>query len=383
MIYEPMKAKSIQATTSDNIKIQLENCIADGFKPTLAFVFLSALDELKNVMNLLDAEDIAIFGATTSGEFTEKGIETKSIAILLLDINPGYFKIVLSDNKNSSPEESAQFAGEIGKNAFLDPAFIVSVSYFKTPGESIIKGLVNSVGKDVTIIGGFSGDLETYEGNVFTNNQSSTYGLLTLILDQDKIDVKGEAVSGWKPMGTTKMVTETDGGWILAIDNQPAMEMVKKYIGTENIEEHNSENIVKLNTTYPLQVDRDGDSPILIPPLQFNSENKSVLCGQPIREGTTFRFSLPPDFDVIDTVIESSRKIKEREMPQADALVVFSCVVRLMSLGPMIEDEIKGLTSIWGKPAAGFFCMGEFGRIAGGKPEFHGTTCSWVALKEK
>ena len=184
-------------------------------------------------------------------------------------------------------------------------------------------------------------------------------------------------------MGTTKTVTATDEGWILTIDNQPAMEMVKKYIGSENIEEHSSDNIIKLNTTYPLQVDRDGDSPILIPPLQFNTENSSVLCGQPIRKGTTFRFSLPPDFDVIDTVVESSRKMKEREMPEADALVVFSCVVRLMSLGPMVEEEISGLTSVWKKPAVGFFCMGEFGRVAGGKPEFHGTTCSWVALKEK
>jgi len=378
-----MKAKSIQATTSDNIKIQLKNCIADGFKPTLAFVFLSALDELKNVMNLLDAEDIAIFGATTSGEFTEKGIESKSIAILLLDINPGYFKIVLSDNKNSSPEETAYFVGKTAKKTFSNPAFIVSVSYFKTPGEGIIKGLVDSVGEDVTIIGGYSGDMETYEGNVFTNNQSTNYGLLTLILDQDKIDVKGEAVSGWKSMGTTKRVTETNEGWILEIDNQPAMEMVKKYIGSENIEENSLENIINLNTTYPLQVDRDGDSPILIPPLQFNTENSSVLCGQPIKEGTTFRFSLPPDFDVIDNVIESSRKIKERELPEADALVIFSCVVRLMSLGPMIEAEIKGLSSIWGKPTVGFFCMGEFGSVLGGKPEFHGTTCSWVALKEK
>ena len=72
-----MLAKSIQATTSEEIKIQLENCIADGFNPTLALVFLSALDELKNVINLLDAEDIAIFGATTSGEFTDKGVENK------------------------------------------------------------------------------------------------------------------------------------------------------------------------------------------------------------------------------------------------------------------------------------------------------------------
>jgi hypothetical protein len=32
---------------------------------------------------------------------------------------------------------------------------------------------------------------------------------------------------------------------------------------------------------------------------------------------------------------------------------------------------------------AGFFSYGEFGRAARGKQEFHGTTCSWVALKEK
>ena len=378
-----MKAKSIHASTSDEIKRQLENYLSEGYKPTLAFVFLSALDEQKRIMDLLTAKNIAIFGATTSGEFTEKGIGNVSIAILLLDINPSYFNIVLSDNHTCSPEESAYLAGEKGKKAFSDPAFIVAVSYFKTPGESIIKGLVDSVGKDLTIIGGFSGDVQTYEGYVFTNKQSCDYGLLTLILDQDKIEVRGEAVSGWKPMGTTKMVTETDKGWIAKIDDQPAMEMVKKYIGSENIEEHSSENIIRLNTTYPLQVDRDGDSPILIPPLQFNTENSAVLCGQAISKGTTFRFSLPPDLDVIDTVVESSRKMKEREMPEADALVVFSCVVRLMSLGPMIEEEINGLTNTWGKPAVGFFFMGEFGRIEGCKPEFHGTTCSWVAFREK
>ena len=155
-----MKAQSIQAKTNDEIKRLLENSINDDFKPTLAFVFLSALDELKKVMTLLDTKNIAVFGATTQAEFTEQGVETKSIAILLLDVNPDYFKIVLSDNHNTSPEESAQNAGKIGRNVFADPAFIVSVSNIKTPGESIIKGLVNAVGKDVIIIGGFSGDME-------------------------------------------------------------------------------------------------------------------------------------------------------------------------------------------------------------------------------
>ena len=49
----------------------------------------------------------------------------------------------------------------------------------------------------------------------------------------------------------------------------------------------------------------------------------------------------------------------------------------------MAEDEIKGLAKTWEVPSAGFFSFGEFGRVQGGKPEYHGTTCSWVALKEK
>ena len=86
---------------------------------------------------------------------------------------------------------------------------------------------------------------------------------------------------------------------------------------------------------------------------------------------------------MIDAVVESSRTVKENHLPEADALVVFSCVGRYESLGPMITEELEGLASTWKKPMAGFFSLGEFGTVAGGKPEFHGTSCSWVALKEK
>ena len=53
------------------------------------------------------------------------------------------------------------------------------------------------------------------------------------------------------------------------------------------------------------------------------------------------------------------------------------------SLGPMIDKELEGLTQTWDKPMIGFFSLGEFGCAEGGVPEFHGTTCSWVAIKEK
>jgi len=76
-------------------------------------------------------------------------------------------------------------------------------------------------------------------------------------------------------------------------------------------------------------------------------------------------------------------KKKETELPEADVMIIFTCIGRIITLGPMAEDEIKGLAQTWEKPTAGFFSLGEFGRVEGGRPEYHATTCSWVALKER
>jgi small ligand-binding sensory domain FIST len=48
-----------------------------------------------------------------------------------------------------------------------------------------------------------------------------------------------------------------------------------------------------------------------------------------------------------------------------------------------LPAELDGLAATWNKPMAGFFSMGEFGKLDNKQPEFHGITVSWVALKEK
>ena len=378
-----MKAKSITANSVEAIQSSLQQVIADGFSPTLAIVFTSLKHEWQHVQSLLNNKGIAVFGATTATEFTENGIGDTGITLLLLDIDTNYFKIVLKDSDQSSLYEAASGIAATALGSFSNPAFILLAPHTKTPGDDIIKGIMKHAGEDVTIIGGIAGDTIKLEGTVFTNHESTGNGILCLVLDQDKIEVKGIAISGWKPLGTEKKVTKSEGLWVHTIDDQPAMDIVEKYIGNESLSENNADNIVKLNTTYPLQVTRNGSSPAMIPTLYFNKETRAVMCGQSLPEGTTFRFSLPPDFDVIDSVIESSRSVKENHLPTADALIVFSCVGRYETLGPMMSEEIEGLAGTWNKPMAGFFSLGEFGSVAGGKPEFHGTTCSWVALKEK
>jgi hypothetical protein len=380
-----MKAKSIKGKSAEEIQSALQQCLSDGLKPTLAFVFLTDLHQVDAISAILNEQGILIFGATTSDKFSEQGIEPDGIVVMLLDMNIEHFTIVLKNLERSpvSVYESACELGQAGINAFQHPAFIISVSDYRTPGDDIIRGLIDKAGVNVKVIGGVAGEAVNFTSCVFTNNAKSSKAIISLIVDEDKIDIKGIAVSGWKAVGTEKTITKSNGSWIYTIDNEPAMQVIKKFLGKDIQAAEQSEGLVPLNINYPLQIHRESGIPMMRPTLLWNTEDQSVMLGGLVKEGTKFQFSLPPDLEVINTVIESAKEIKEKELPEADAMLIFSCIGRLTSLGPLSSDELEGLAGIWNAPMAGFFSLGEFGKLDDKPPEMHGTTVSWVALKEK
>lgn len=179
-------------------------------------------------------------------------------------------------------------------------------------------------------------------------------------------------------------VTKSEGAWVYTIDNEPAMKVIQRFLGNDMVHQSsNSEGLLPSDLGYPLQFQRDSGNAIMKPVLFWNTNDQSIMVGSEVNEGDIFRFSLPPDFDAIDVVVDSTKLVKEKRLPEADALFVFSCVGRLGTFGPMIETEIEGLAATWGKPMLGFFSLGEFGKLDDGPCEFHGTTVSWAAIKEK
>ncbi len=377
-----MKAKSIKGKSVEYIHSALQQIMAEGYKPTLAIVFISTIENADPIRSLLNEQGISIFGASTSQKFTEQGMTSDDIVVLLLDMLTEYFSIVLKNYENSSTYEAARQVGEAGIQAFKNPGFIISSADFKMSGDELVSGLMDAAGKQVTVMGGVAGNPADFSGIVFTNDLYSKAGIIALVIDQDKIAINGIAVSGWKPVGTEKKITKCEGSWIYTIDNEPAMNVIQRFLGNA-IFDTKAEGLIPSDLGYPLQFQRATGSVIMKPLLLWNTTDKSIMAGGQVKEGEIFRFSLPPDFDVIDTVIESTRIIKEKELPDVDALIVFSCIGRLGTFGPMISTEIEGLATTWNKPMIGFFSLGEFGKLYEGQCEFHGTTVSWVALREK
>ncbi|TPV32768.1 hypothetical protein FJ651_10655 [Paucihalobacter ruber] len=379
-----MIAKSIDGDSVIAIKNALQNSITETFKPTLAIVFTSVKQDIDALMKVLDDLDLEIFGITTNGEFIDENTQTGSISILLLDIKKDDFKIYLEEYPNNNYKEVAYSIATKSKSNFQNPAFIIGTSHPATDGEEILRGFEEVIGKDVNAFGGAAGDDYAFsETFVFTNGIKNNNAMVCLVINQENIIVKGIATCGWKAVGTEKTVTKSDGNHVYTIDNEPALDITTKYGGLENIKPNNKDLLMDLAANFPLQLQREKGDPVMRPGLVVDWSDHSFYTSGAVPQGSKIRFSLPPDWDVMDKVVKGVQHLKATEMPEADAVLVFSCAGRILSFGPMMTAEIEGIKNVWNVPMAGMFSNAELGRMAGGNLEMHNLTTCCVAIKEK
>jgi len=379
-----MKAKSIRGTSAEEIKKALEHSMSDGFAPTLAIVFLSVSQDRKAISTVLHREGIQIFGVTTNGEFTDEESQKLSTAILLLDMKQAYFSIQYKEYRADDFRDVAFSLAKETLHTFERPAFLLAGSHLSTDAEALLHGFEEAISPLVNVYGCMAGDDFSFTDQfVFTNDWESNKGMLVLALDEDKIMIRGKATCGWKAVGTEKTVTKSEGTHVFTVDNVPVLDLTVKYGGIENVSPDNPNLLLELAANFPLQLQREKGDPVMRPGLIVDWSDHSFHCSGSVPQGSKVRFSLPPDFDVMEKVIQATADLKANEMPEADAVVVFSCAGRILSLGPLMSQELEGIKNIWKVPMVGMFSNAELARVTGGNLEMNNLTTCVVALKEK
>jgi hypothetical protein len=375
-----MLAKNIYGETIDVIKSKFAKVTADGFKPTLAIVFCSVKQNRKELVDFLSEQNVDVFGSTTAGEIIDDEVMEQSSVIMLLDINKTYYKIFLESSADTYKvaNDMALFA----KASFAQPSVIVVSSGLTIDAEQIINGF-HAVNKDIELYGGLAGDdLNMKASYVFSNNVESSTGLIGLIIDNEKVNVKGIATSGWDNIGIEKTITKSAGNVVYSIDDEPAVDVFVKYFQFTESVDNTAEIIAQNFAQYPLQLTKENGNTVLRAPLMVDIESRALIFAGGIPQGSKVKFSVQPGFDLIEKTTEVVRTIKS-SIPEADAMIMFSCKARHMALGPMTGDEAGMIRGIWDKPLVGFFTYGEIGTATGSKCDFHNETCSMVILEEK
>lgn len=385
-----MKAKSIKGSSAEEIQAALYDSLSENFQPTLAIVFISIKQDRKAVVELLKQKGIDIFGATSCGEFINGYQSEGETAILLLDLPREYYSVIIKEIGNNSIQEAATLFGETALKKFSNPSLILCSTCFYNDGEyldgvTLVSTIETAIGPDKIFYGGMASDDGTFSGSyVFTTTLETNHGLAAIVLDADKVAMQGLAITGWKPMGISRKVTKSKGNLLYSIDEKPAVDMYLKYLGKGGQKDDREFNVLhELALHYPFIVDRGDGETIIKSPMHIDHRENALVIDMEMPEGTTFWFSTPPDFEIVEEVIDEASALKNSKNFNADALLIFSCAGRHPVLGPLVTSENEGLADLWQAPMAGFFTYGEFGRTKKEKQYFHSTACCWVALKEK
>ena len=385
-----MQAKTVKGKYPREIQLALQQHLNENFKPTLAIVFISVKQDRKAICEILQKEEIDVFGATSCGEFINGHQSEGEIVVLLFDMAKEFYSILFEEINDRSISDAVSKLANDALQKFKNPGVIVCSTgmtakgeYFD--GETFVRSLENYFGTDKIFFGGMAGDDWTFSGTyVFNNQQETDLGIVALVVDMDKVSLNGMAITGWKPMGISRTVTKSKGTLLYTIDNKPAIEMYFKYLGqTEKLDDKDFNMFKEISTHYPLIVKRETGETVLRSPMSIDHVENALVMDSEMQKGTEFWFTVPPDFDIAEEIIAQAEQIKSENMGDADALLIFSCAGRPPVLGPLVTVENNGLADVWQTPMAGFFTYGEYGRAKNGRQEFHSGACCWVALKEK
>ncbi|HQV55667.1 MAG: FIST C-terminal domain-containing protein [Chitinophagaceae bacterium] len=385
-----MKAKSIKGKSTEEISLELEKSLVDGYKPTLAILFISIKQDRKAIIDLLLQNNIDVFGCTSCGEFINGYQSEGEAVILLLDANREHYTILIEDVENGNVDKTASLIATSATKHFKNPTFLLTSNgvygdgqYFD--GNTLVNSLVRELGEDSVFFGGMAGDDWNIQNSfIFTHQRESDNGIAAMVFDADKISLQGMAIHGWKPLGITRKVTKSSGNKVYSIDGKPAVEMYLKYLGMSEKTEDESFDIFKdLSIHFPFIARREEGETMIKSPRSIDAASNALIMDIEMEEGSEFHFSTPPDFEISEEIISEAAAVKSNMETQPDALLIFSCAGRPPVLGPLTTIENDGLAEVWQVPMAGFYTYGEFGRMKNGKQHFHSSVCCWVALKEK
>lgn len=222
-------------------------------------------------------------------------------------------------------------------------------------GSQLTRG-INKVNKLIPVTGGMAGDgarfCETY---VIANDIPAQRTIVAVGFYGDSLSVQSGCFAGWSEFGAIRTITKSVGNVLYEIDNQPALDLYKKYLGEYAIDLPNS------GLRFPLNIKEDDNSPEVIRALLgINEEEKSITFAGDVPIGFKARLMKPDIEELIEGAGKAAEVISKINNKTALGLIV-SCVGRKIVMNQLIDDEIEIIQDTLGNNVllAGFYSYGE------------------------
>lgn len=318
---------------------------------------------------------------STSGEIYQDRVINNSLVAVAIQFEKTTIEattVNINDYKNA-------YSAGIGLFEKLPKENLTYVMVFsdgsQVNGSELVKGLSTQIDKNILVTGGLAGDGANFKSTLLGLNEQPKEGEIIAIGFYGKnITVTNGSQGGWDIFGLEKRITNSSGNVLFELEGQNALELYKKYLGTE------SENLPGSALLYPLSVIIPGATkPVVRTILSINEEEKSMTFAGDVPEGSTVRFMKANFKKITDAASEAAfQTISSRNDKPGFALLI-SCVGRKLILGPQIDEEVKAVNDTFNSETivAGFYSYGEISPFnEGGNCQLHNQTMTITSFYE-
>lgn len=362
----------------------------DGETPAFVMTFASTEQPLGQVASILDEafKGSTILGASTAGEFTERG-DTKG-AVCAIAVS-GELKVFggIGTGVRATPERAVQQALEGLPRSVQGYPYRTGVLLIDTMAgncEEVTLMTAAELGADLPFAGGAAGDDLKMQSTTVSHGSRAASDAVVIAQIFSKAPLGLGVCHGHRPLSTPLRVTKAHGNVVEEIEGRPAWDVWRERtrdaamshgIDVDNLAAADEGSFLlrfeaglAAGTEYkiraPLSRSADGS-------IQF-------ACGVP--EGAVIRITESAPKDQVESAREAARRARVKlGSGTAAGAVVFDCICRNLILRDGFKDAVTAMSEELGNvPIAGFETYGEIALDAGDMSGFHNTTSVVLAF---
>lgn len=361
-----------------------------GDKPDFLFLFTTVGHDIPEVIRGIHniKGPIPLCGCTGSGVITNLGCDeaTHSIGLIGIRSDRVCFEPFLFSNLSADPQKvGVQIATRI--NALDLPPDDQKLLFLFPDGltinaDGLSRGLEQALAAHIDCVGGTAGnDFEKAQTYQFCNFQIASNAVAGVVA-HGRFDYQIGASHGSKPVGLFRTITRATGTVIYEIDGQPALDLLKDYIGEDRIRDYGHVlNLFELGECFE---DKAYCQDIINRAIIGVDEEKGgIRLAVEIPQGTKIKITRRDKKLVLKRTRQTAQTVMDAMKSADDGFYFFfNCSGRGSYLFGSPDPDIDALKEVLGphKQFAGFYTFGEFAPIKG-KNYFHNYTGILVGIE--
>jgi hypothetical protein len=358
-----------------------------AFSPSLLIVYASApLLTSSQLHHTLNDVCINCVGCSTAGEISANRVTTNGISIVVMRFES---ESSVKIHQTTLPDMPSSFDTGQSLASMIEMRGLKSV-YLLAPGveingSALLEGMMTQLPQHIGISGGLAGDNGAFEQTYILHPDGiDSRSVVAVAFYGDSLTFDYGARGGWRSFGPARRVTSAEANLLFELDDKPALEIYKAYLGEY------ADDLPASGLLFPFEVLNEEGEPtgIIRTILGVDEQRKSLVLAGEVNENQYLRLMNASTEDLISGAIEAIAPISKKNIDDDShcLALVTSCVGRKLVMGDRVEEEIEEVARQLNSNTtiAGFYSYGEISPSCNEMQcELHNQTLTLMLMREK